>query len=169
MYYYKLAENTSPEVIQKWKYFLRWFSKYSHLVNEKIIVRGGSYYPRLTKTTKRGIRAFKELKIYFYNDNLFGNPEYVDYFEIILKCREVPLIGICDICTKTDIINLLPFEIGEIEKSDSPFELIEEPLNIVPFEEKVKVITDYFESLEFTPAEMAKTLGILNNYLVEII
>lgn len=167
MYYYKLTENGNTEIIEKWKYLLKWFSKYSNLVNEKIITRGGSYYPRLTKTTKRGIRAFKELKLYFYNDFIPNEKE--DYFNIILKCREVPLIGICDICTKTDIINLLPFPEGEIQKSETPFELVIEPLLSVPFEEKVKVITDYFESLEFTPAEMAKTLGILNNYLAEII
>ena len=165
MYYYKLTENQSPELVEKWKHLLKWFSKYSQLVNEKIITRGGSYYPRLTKTKKRGIRAFNELKIYLYNNSLVSN----DYFDIVLKCREVPLIGICDICTKTDIINFLPFGLGEIEKSESPFELIEEPLCSVPFEEKVEVITDYFESLEFTPSEMAKTLGILNNYLSEVI
>jgi len=161
MYYYRFSGNDS-ELIEIWKNLLKWFSDYSLLFNNGTIKRGGAYYPRLADTNKRGVRAFNELR------KMKSFKETPEYFDIILKCREVPIIGIDYIQTKTDIRALFPDKL-EIEISEEPFELIEEDLNLVPFEEKVKVITDYFESLEFTPAEMAKTLSLLNNYLCEVI
>ena len=75
-YYYSVSEDLPAWSEEKkelfyndWRNVLDTITKYTNLYNEKKIVKGTAYYPRLKYTDRRGLRAFNELKKGFFLEN----------------------------------------------------------------------------------------------------
>ncbi len=165
----------NDKIVFLWKELLSTVSKYKSLLQDNIIVKGGSYYPRLCDTKKRGIRAFKELQSLECWSG-FGRDILANW---LIKEKDLNNISginfiktdfnILDFHLLTDNLDLIDFCKKEhfVFSETPPNYIPVEEVAVVPFDEKVKVITDYFESLEFTRKEIAKTISILANYLEE--
>lgn len=165
----------NEKIVFLWKDLLTTVYNYKKLLQEGTIIKGGSYYPRLKDTNKRGIRAFKELqKLECWSD--FGRDLLCNW---LIKERNLNNISginfintdfnILEFHLLTDNLDLMDFckEEHFVFSENPPNYIPVEEVAIVPFDEKVKVITDYFESLEFTRKEIAKTISILAGYLEE--
>jgi len=130
---------------------LKTISDWNDLLKNKIIIKGGSYYPRLKDTKKRGLNAFNEV-----------------HFQHFKNIDKQLLLGLCKfkISPQVNIDTLIITFLGEhalkeyFEKfdlilSDIPFNAIVNDLNIMPSNEKLEQIKIMIENLEFTPHEYA--------------
>ncbi len=165
----------NEKIVFLWKDLLATVNNYKELLTNGTIVKGGSYYPRLKDTKRRGIRAFKELQsLDCWSD--FARDLLANW---LIKERDLNNISginfintdfnILDFHLLTDNLDLIDFckEEHFVFSETPPNHIPVEEVAVVPFDEKVKVITDYFESLEFTRKEIAKTISILAGYLEE--
>ncbi len=149
-----------------WKNILIDVVNWKKLIEDEVIVKKGSYYPRIKDSKKRGLTAFLEVcRTYFK------------------KTDKVFLMGLCKlkVCPNVylDTLHLNvdnPDKHGlseymksfKIEKSDIPFNAIVCDLNVMPSSQKIQTINDMVDNLEFTPSELAKLINMFSNQLVSL-
>tara|TARA_R110001592_G_scaffold4692_1_gene26259 strand:+ start:1060 stop:1566 length:507 start_codon:yes stop_codon:yes gene_type:complete len=149
-----------------WKNLLIDADLWYKLINDNVIIKKGSYYPRIKDSNKRGLNAFLEVcTTYFKNtDRVF-------------------LMGVCKLKVCPQVyLNTLQINVDDenkhglsdylkeykLEKSDIPFNAIVCNQNIMPSEKKLQTINEMIDNLEFTPVEIAKLINELSNQLISI-
>ena len=80
-----------------WLYRLKTLQKYNDLLEQKVIVKGKGFYPRVKGTKQAGIRVWKELlRIHFKDtDKIFYDKNFL---EKCLKRERMPVVYFNSIC-----------------------------------------------------------------------
>lgn len=127
--------------------------QFNRLINEKKIVKNGSYYPRLTETDKRGLRAYNEVKRNYFHDNLHSSI----ILNEIIRCKHFPTYenGVI-ICTDSNFKDLMENQLKDsITIQDKPFGVIVNDVNnLLSSNDKINQIEDMIDNLELTPKEI---------------
>ncbi len=75
-----------------WKNFLETIHKYKECLDNKTFTKNGGYYPRLTDTKKRGIKAYDDVVSYIDN-NRGLKQQYRGYIDEVLCCSNPPEVS----------------------------------------------------------------------------
>ena len=153
---------------ENFKKIIETIIQFNKLVNEKKIVKNGSYYPRLTETDKRGLRAYNELKKKHFTENLHS------FFVLneIIRCKHFPTYenGVV-ICTDSNFKDLMENQMKDlITIQDTPYGVIVNDVNnLLTSNDKLDQIEDMIDNLELTPNDIVKLQIRLSKLLIEYI
>lgn len=161
--YFRSVEDKDNEW---WKNILIDTELWKKLITDDIIIKKGSYYPRIKNSEKRGLNAFLEVsRTYFKNTDkvfLMG----------LCKLKVCPQVYLDTLHINVD--NDKNHSLTEyflqykLEKSDIPFNSIICNQNVMPSEKKLQTINEMIDNLEFTPFEIAKLINELSSQLISI-
>mgnify|MGYP001573935171 CR=1 FL=1 len=150
-----------------WGVILSIAHEYSTLLNNKELIQGGSYYPRLKETKLRGLKAYTEVKkVYFQQTKNEWTTKWLDE---LIRMKKPPQVNV-DVMECVDLnINKYPLlqKVSQLEISTTPFDLPVNDINEVPEEEKMVVVLNYIETLEFTPKQILTLQTKINNFLID--
>tara|TARA_R110002012_G_scaffold281478_1_gene470540 strand:- start:10 stop:555 length:546 start_codon:yes stop_codon:yes gene_type:complete len=160
-----------------WKLILKIADTYRNLIIENKIIKGGSYYPRLSETDKRGLRAYKEFKSYIY-DKLEDVDKTLmeDWLDIFIKCPVIPKVEFdCLVVDNGDYMHKLSsldylinlFETNTLRTQLEPYDQIVHTYPEISEDEKIENIMSVIDNLEFTPKQILKLQNKINDYIIE--
>lgn len=153
------------EMWEKWKKIIQTINQFNKLINEKELIKNGSYYPRLSDTDKRGLRAYNEVKKkYFPHSHIILNE--------IIRCKHFPIYenGVI-ICSDSNFKELMENQMkGQLEVQETPFGVIVNDVNnLLSSNEKINQIEDMIDNLEITPNELVQLQMRISKMLIEYI
>ena len=142
--------------------------QFNKLINEKKIIKNGSYYPRLSETDKRGLRAYNEVKKKHFCDNIHSTI----ILNEIIRCKHFPTYenGVI-ICTDSNFKDLMENQMKDlITIQDTPFDVVVNDVNnLLTSTDKLNQIEDMIDNLELTPKDLVKLQIRVSKLLVEYI
>ena len=149
-----------------WKNILIDSVNWKKLIEEKLIIKKGSYYPRLKDSKKRGLNAFLEVaRTYFKKSDK-------EFLLGLCKLKVCPIVSIDTLQLNVDnpdkhglIDYMKPFK---LESSDIPFDAVICDLNVMGSDKKIQTIHEMVDNLEFTPLELSKLINLFSSQLVSV-
>ncbi len=165
MTFYIKCDLQDEDITEKWDKIIETINQFNKLINEKKLIKNGSYYPRLSDTDKRGLRAYNEVKKkYFPHSHIILNE--------IIRCKHFPKFenGVL-ICIDSNFKELMENQMkGQIEVQETPFGVIVNDVNnLLSSNEKINQIEDMIDNLEITPNELVQLQMRISKMLIEYI
>lgn len=161
-----------------WTMILKIADTYRNCIIDNEIIKGGSYYPRLVDSEKRGLRAYKEFKTYFHNKfEIEVDEKFMEiWLNIFIKCKTIPKVEfdslvVCnsDYIHKLDGIELIKllFENKQIKSQFEPYDQIVHEYPEISEDEKIQNVLTLIETLEFQPTQILKLQNKINDYIIQ--
>jgi hypothetical protein len=165
---YYIKYNGNEPFDENYKKIIETIMRFNELIKNKKIIKNGSYYPRLTDTDKRGLRAYNELKKKHFTENLHSFPVLNE----IIRCKFFPqydngVIVVNDNNFKSLMENIM---IDKLKIQNEPFDAVVNNVNnLLSSEDKLNQIEDMIDNLDLTPKEILKLIPRLTKLLVDYV